>query len=170
MHDREFLIWLHQRLVLAHGEDEIVDYMHKLRCIIADMPKEQLTPNDGRGANSYKGLVARLKSRAADTQPRESLSGWLSSQAVLLEKLSAVAAIEGQSLEAVLRYAILNYCGRHDVFGTCASCGLAIRGGEPTVKDGPHLERSRHVLCVVSDRAKLAEADVARLTALQYAP
>ncbi len=34
MEDREFLMWLHSRLTAVHGEEETVDYMHKLRAII----------------------------------------------------------------------------------------------------------------------------------------
>jgi len=45
MEDREFLIWLHQRLEVKHGENEGVDYMHKLRAIIRGTPKGKITPN-----------------------------------------------------------------------------------------------------------------------------
>jgi hypothetical protein len=34
MTDRDFLIWLHHRLEKVHGEDPLVDYMHKLRAVI----------------------------------------------------------------------------------------------------------------------------------------
>lgn len=34
MSDREFLIWLHERLEHVHGEDPLTDYMHRLRAII----------------------------------------------------------------------------------------------------------------------------------------
>lgn len=59
MKDREFLIWLHARLEKQHGESAIVDYMHKLRAIIADTPPERETPNDGRGKNSLAELLHR---------------------------------------------------------------------------------------------------------------
>jgi hypothetical protein len=36
MKDREFLIWLHQRLEHVHHENPCVDYMHMLRKIIRD--------------------------------------------------------------------------------------------------------------------------------------
>lgn len=39
MTDREFLIWLHERLVHQHKESKYVDYMHFLRDIIAATPK-----------------------------------------------------------------------------------------------------------------------------------
>lgn len=42
--DREFLIWLHERLVDVHGECELYGYMHKLRAIIAATPPNQVTP------------------------------------------------------------------------------------------------------------------------------
>jgi hypothetical protein len=45
MKDRDFLKWLHARLVVVHGESEIVDYMHKLRAIIAATDPEKVTPN-----------------------------------------------------------------------------------------------------------------------------
>jgi len=51
MKDREFLIWLHERLTDVHGENSHVDYMHKLRAIIKATPKDQLTPNMGTGNN-----------------------------------------------------------------------------------------------------------------------
>ena len=34
MKDRDFLIWIHKRLVHIHNEDESVDYMHRLRQVI----------------------------------------------------------------------------------------------------------------------------------------
>ncbi|MCP3686308.1 MAG: hypothetical protein GY861_27000 [bacterium] len=37
--DREMLIWFHERLVHVHGEDELVDYMHRLRDIIKTTDK-----------------------------------------------------------------------------------------------------------------------------------
>jgi hypothetical protein len=35
MNDKEFLIWIHERLVHTHSENKQLDYMHKLRDIIA---------------------------------------------------------------------------------------------------------------------------------------
>jgi len=51
MKDREFLIWLHERLVEVHGEVPEVDYMHKLRAIIRDTRPLKATPNQGTGNN-----------------------------------------------------------------------------------------------------------------------
>ena len=45
MTDKDFLIWLHQRLVNIHNENELYDYMHKLRQIIFNMPNNYITPN-----------------------------------------------------------------------------------------------------------------------------
>lgn len=42
--DRQILIWLHERLVNVHGEEELVDYMHRFRAIILNTPPEQVSP------------------------------------------------------------------------------------------------------------------------------
>ena len=49
MNDREFLMWLHERLENVHGEDDCYDYMHKLRAIIKATPANKVTPNMGTG-------------------------------------------------------------------------------------------------------------------------
>lgn len=59
MYDRDFLIWIHERLEHVHGEDPLVDYMHKLRAIIRSTPPEQLTPNMCTG-NSLGALLESL--------------------------------------------------------------------------------------------------------------
>lgn len=51
MRDKSFLQWIHARLLTVHGENEMVDYMHKLRCIIEATPDTQETPNIGTGGN-----------------------------------------------------------------------------------------------------------------------
>lgn len=43
MTDKEFLQWLHDRLVNVHNEHELFDYMHRLRAIIKSLPKDQRT-------------------------------------------------------------------------------------------------------------------------------
>jgi hypothetical protein len=44
MSDTEFLQWVHDRLVMVHGENVFVDYMHRLRRIIASLKRiEELT-------------------------------------------------------------------------------------------------------------------------------
>ena len=40
MTDKEFLQWLYDRLVNVYGENELFDYMHRLRAIIKDMSTE----------------------------------------------------------------------------------------------------------------------------------
>lgn len=59
MPDRDFLIWLHERLVKVHGENESYDYMHKLRCIISDTPPDKETPNYG-SFDSLEDMKAQL--------------------------------------------------------------------------------------------------------------
>ena len=46
MSDKEFLIWLHHRLTEVHGEDEMFDYMNKLRSIIEQMDDAQHSLNN----------------------------------------------------------------------------------------------------------------------------
>ena len=45
MYDKDFLQWTHDRLIFQHAEPPNVDYMHKLRAVIAATDAEQLTPN-----------------------------------------------------------------------------------------------------------------------------
>lgn len=45
MHDKEFLLRIHDRMIEVHGEKSDVDYMWKLRAIINDYPDGKLTPN-----------------------------------------------------------------------------------------------------------------------------
>lgn len=61
MRDRNFLIWIHERLVHKHGEEELVDYMHKLRSIIHDTHPLRVSPNDSRGENTMAELRKKLK-------------------------------------------------------------------------------------------------------------
>jgi hypothetical protein len=58
MSDRDFLMWIHERLV-NHGESETVDYMHKLRSIIKATPADKYTPNIGT-KNSLEELKKEL--------------------------------------------------------------------------------------------------------------
>jgi len=51
MKDKLFLIWLHQRLLNKHRENEQYDFMHKLRSIIHEYPEDKvstvpMTPNE----------------------------------------------------------------------------------------------------------------------------
>lgn len=61
MSDREFLMWLHERLVGVYGEDRLLDFMHKLRCIIVATPPDRVTPNDGRGGNRIEDVIGKVK-------------------------------------------------------------------------------------------------------------
>jgi hypothetical protein len=61
MTDREFLWWIHERLVNVHGEKEMLDYMHHLRAIVADMPKKRETPNVARTDTSADALRQHFK-------------------------------------------------------------------------------------------------------------
>jgi len=51
MKDKEFMIWIHERLVGIYGENPLYDYMHKLRAIIKDIPPEQDTKASQGGNN-----------------------------------------------------------------------------------------------------------------------
>lgn len=55
MKDRDFLKWIHERLEHVHHESPLMDYMHKLRAIIAVTDPEQETLNMGR-SNSLAEL------------------------------------------------------------------------------------------------------------------
>lgn len=58
MTDRDFLIWVHSRLEHEHGQSPLLDYMHKLRAIIANMDPDQRSK--GQGKNSLRELVESL--------------------------------------------------------------------------------------------------------------
>ena len=47
MKDKEFLQWIHNRMAWVHGENPSVDYMHKLRAVIAATDESIETPNAG---------------------------------------------------------------------------------------------------------------------------
>jgi hypothetical protein len=69
--DRSFLSWIHARLCLVHGENELVDYMHRLRCIVVATPPGQRTPNDGRGGNSQADLTKEIENSVGEC------GGWI---------------------------------------------------------------------------------------------
>lgn len=60
MNDKQFLIWLHERLVRVHSESLYIDYMHKLRAIIDATPRDQETPNDSSKTNPIEFYVSNL--------------------------------------------------------------------------------------------------------------
>lgn len=59
MKDREFLMWLHERLEHVHKENPLFDYMHKLRAIIYSIP-EYHDSSLHRGQNSLDELKKSL--------------------------------------------------------------------------------------------------------------
>lgn len=63
MKDREFLMWLHDRLVHVHCTSPYLDYMHKLRCIIDTIPPEQVTANLGNISEKVLEEINTRKTR-----------------------------------------------------------------------------------------------------------
>lgn len=59
MSDRDFLIWLHNRLTSVYEEDELYDYMHRFRAIIKSIPKNQISrASDGEnGIEELKKVI-----------------------------------------------------------------------------------------------------------------
>ena len=45
MKDRDFLLWIHARLIERHNENPNVDYMNKLKCIAESIDPDNETPN-----------------------------------------------------------------------------------------------------------------------------
>lgn len=45
MKDREFLMWIHERLEHVYGDKPIMDSMHKLRAVIRATDPDKETPN-----------------------------------------------------------------------------------------------------------------------------
>ena len=64
MKDRDFLKWIHEQLEHVHHESPLMDYMHKLRAIIAATDPEKETLNMGM-SNSLAELdrEEKLKDR-----------------------------------------------------------------------------------------------------------
>jgi len=54
MTDKQFLKWIHARLVNEHDENPQYDYMSKLMCIADAQPEHQITPNIFRGTRQKK--------------------------------------------------------------------------------------------------------------------
>jgi len=62
MKDKEFMIWIHDRLECVYGENPLTDYMRKLRAIISTIPVTQDTPPSLGQDNTnhlYQGLYRR---------------------------------------------------------------------------------------------------------------
>jgi len=60
MKDRDFLIWVHERLEYVHGDHPLVDFMHKLRAVISSMNPEHETPIRAQ-FNSLEELKEELR-------------------------------------------------------------------------------------------------------------
>ncbi len=60
--DREMLIWYHERLRCQHGDDELTDFMHRLRAIILATPARKRTRTGV--CNSMKDLYKQLKHKS----------------------------------------------------------------------------------------------------------
>lgn len=45
MKDKDFLIWIHNRIKNVYGESPNVDFLYKLRAVIREVPKEKETPS-----------------------------------------------------------------------------------------------------------------------------
>jgi len=67
MNDREFLMWIHERLEYVYGENHLMDYMHKLRAIILSIPPEQRT-NPICGKNSLEELKKEIAANEISLQ------------------------------------------------------------------------------------------------------
>ena len=67
MTDREFLMWIHERLVHEHKEREMVDYMHRLRVIIMNLPGKQVSTNF-TGADTTEELTQYLNEHSKDEE------------------------------------------------------------------------------------------------------
>ena len=71
MKDKQYLIWLHERIVNVYKESELVDFLRKLRSIIAATPDEQETQNNGWNTNSLDELIRpHLTSEVTDSMKR----------------------------------------------------------------------------------------------------
>ena len=64
--DREVLMFFHERLQKVHNENELLDYMHRLRWIIAATPPSKISRGQGikQTCNSFKDLGKILKKKS----------------------------------------------------------------------------------------------------------
>ena len=58
MTDREFLIWIHDRMTTFHHEKPLLDYMHRLRAIILATDKKAC--NRSGGGNGMADLLSEI--------------------------------------------------------------------------------------------------------------
>ena len=71
MKDREFLWWLHERLVSVHGEQDNADYMWKLRNIIACYEQDKVTANTLSSRLKAENMVEYVFGGELDTESFE---------------------------------------------------------------------------------------------------
>jgi len=69
VNDKEFLMWLKDRLHFEHGESLSVDYMLKLQAIIEATPEDKFTPNSV--ASRWMGFEYSQRLRQAPQRERE---------------------------------------------------------------------------------------------------
>lgn len=62
MKDRDFLLWIHDRLTAVYGEDPLMDYMHKLRAIIWRMdPMQESLGSPFNNGTELRGAIMAEK-------------------------------------------------------------------------------------------------------------
>lgn len=71
--DRNFLMWVHERLQLVYGENELLDYMHRLRAIIERTPywnSNRCTSFACNGLDELKkALIKQAEDQREDDRP-----------------------------------------------------------------------------------------------------
>lgn len=65
--DRNFLMWIHQRLEHFYGDKPLYDHMRKLRAIIAGLDGDQNT-NASLGQNGLESLKKSILSKESDNE------------------------------------------------------------------------------------------------------
>lgn len=109
MKDKEFLIWIHERLEYVYGESPVVDYMHKLRAIIKATPADRITPNINTG-NSLKDIKN-------DRQTRKTL--------LMLQKTTGrrMGSPVSDNIDKILPEMLENYAGNPALRGWVENAG-----------------------------------------------
>lgn len=65
MNDAEFLMWIYKRLIIVHKEDELYDYMHKLKDIIKQLEAQtQSIKTKGKFIKIKQNIIAIDKIKA----------------------------------------------------------------------------------------------------------
>lgn len=87
MTDKEFLSWIYARLVKVHGEEPLMDYMHKLSAIISATPADRVTANCSspaltigqskvRTVEQIENTLKRVEYNPIQTENISYLRGW----------------------------------------------------------------------------------------------